>query len=65
MPLRRGAANAQAERNCRACRNRNHHDCAVKLALQALSEYRESGFPEEDAPQVPFCACYYETDLHI
>jgi hypothetical protein len=61
----RGVQNAIKARKCEPCQNRRHTDCEQELAVH---EAREVGWDPESnfGPiDIPFCACYSETDLHI
>lgn len=65
MKFGRGIKSAIKARTCEACQGRCHTDCEQELAIQ---EAREIGWDPGAASgpiNIPFCACYSETDLHI
>lgn len=60
MKFGRGVQNAVKARKCEACQNRRHTDCEQELAIK---EAREGDW--DPSSNIPFCACYSETDIHI
>jgi hypothetical protein len=67
VALRRGAKNAAKARMCEPCQHRRHTDCLQEDAVRKNRDQRElanDGFSTEKV-DIPFCACYSTTDVHI